>query len=259
MIFRIPELQLAPPPSHFIYRVAGTRRRDSIPFNPLNPAPWGSQFKGRFDDPRISEDGHDTGGCFRVVYFASRLVGAFGEKIQEFMPDPEAMRKYFQGTPPYDPDLLGTRIPRGWSNTYWIGKTLLHPELRLLDLYETRTHRALNIAEELEPYIVALEEAQKGILEEGKKEIINVSTLTGRNKVQRELTRQIALYAYQQFDSFRRPRFHGIRYMSHLNPQWECWAVFHDRIMHSPEPPQGFTNAHPDLKEAADHLAIYVD
>lgn len=27
----------------------------------------------------------------------------------------------------------------------------------------------------------------------------------------------------------------GVRYLSPLNPEWELWAVFHDRMVHSPE------------------------
>ena len=62
---------VAPPPT-VIYRVAGTRRLlAGAPFNPFNPAPWGSLFKGRFDDPRIGY-GKNTGSCFRVVYCASQ-------------------------------------------------------------------------------------------------------------------------------------------------------------------------------------------
>jgi hypothetical protein len=38
----------------------------------------------------------------------------------------------------------------------------------------------------------------------------------------------IAKWAFDRRDLEGRPLFAGIRYLSRLNTDWECWAVFHD-------------------------------
>ena len=248
MKYQLPNYLIAPPHRNFVYRVAGTRNvLRNIRFDPLGPAQWGSTFHGRFDDPRIV-DGKDTGSCFRMVYLATRLVGAFGEKIQDFIPDPSNVQKYRSGGYPDNIALLGNWIPKDWSGTLWIGKTLLAPNLRFLDLYDVGTRTALTFTRDLKKHVAALP---------GR--YLNVSALTGKTKRHRTLTQHIALHAYQSTDSLGKPLFDGIRYMSHLNTDWECWAVFYDRMMHSPEPKQRFRNDHPDLLQAARHLGIYVE
>ena len=62
---------------------------------------------------------------------------------------------------------------------------------------------------------------------------IDVSTVTGPLRL---ITQTAARYFYEQVDDAGRPVHAGIRYMSRLNPAWECWAVFHDRMAHAPDP-----------------------
>jgi hypothetical protein len=42
------------------------------------------------------------------------------------------------------------------------------------------------------------------------------------------VTRYISQWAFEQADEVGRPLFAGIRYLSRLNTEWECWAVFDD-------------------------------
>ena len=58
---------------------------------------------------------------------------------------------------------------------------------------------------------------------------VDLSSVTG---YQRRFTQGCARYIYEQLDEFRRPRYAGIRNVSRLNSQWECWAVFDDRLRH---------------------------
>lgn len=44
----------------------------------------------------------------------------------------------------------------------------------------------------------------------------------------RRLTRLLATWAWQQRDVDGRPRYAGLRYLSRLNNDWECWAIFDD-------------------------------
>ena len=42
----------------------------------------------------------------------------------------------------------------------------------------------------------------------------------------RRVTRYISQWTYEQRDEQYRPLYSGIRYLSRLNTDWECWAVF---------------------------------
>ena len=53
--------------------------------------------------------------------------------------------------------------------------------------------------------------------------------------------------------------FSGVRYLSRLNPEWELWAVFHDRMVHSPDELSKTVRADdPGLTEAASVLGIEI-
>src|SRR5207248_4702134 len=58
---------------------------------------------------------------------------------------------------------------------------------------------------------------------------VDLSAVTGPA---RALTQEAARYIYDQRDSAGVPRYAGLRYFRCLNPQWECWAVFVDRLHH---------------------------
>jgi len=49
----------------------------------------------------------------------------------------------------------------------------------------------------------------------------------------RRLTQEAARYVYELADAGL--AFAGIRYLSRLNPSWELWAVFHERMIHTPQ------------------------
>ncbi len=53
----------------------------------------------------------------------------------------------------------------------------------------------------------------------------------------REFTQAIARYFYEYGEPSDRTAFAGLRYTSRLNLEWECWALFADRIRHSPGMP----------------------
>ena len=40
------------------------------------------------------------------------------------------------------------------------------------------------------------------------------------------MTRWLSHWAWSQTTPAGRPRYAGIRYLSHINSDWECWAVF---------------------------------
>ena len=54
---------------------------------------------------------------------------------------------------------------------------------------------------------------------------LDVATVRGGD---RRITRWIGQWAYDQRNADGSTRFAGIRYLSRLNTEWECWAVFDD-------------------------------
>lgn len=53
----------------------------------------------------------------------------------------------------------------------------------------------------------------------------------------REFTRVVARHFYEQLNEEGTPKFAGIRYISRHDSNWECWAVFADRMVHAPGVP----------------------
>ena len=236
-----------PPPIGPVYRVAGNRGGGQAEaFSPFDPPSWHIPFKGRFDDPRISA-GAPKEQCFRTIYFATELAGAFGETIQRFIPGPELLRKIFQGKTPLDPQLLGGIVPAEWLKRRWIGKTRLDGSLLFVDLTATRTLTALYHTAWIPPLIEKL-----GLSS------LDISATTGNSLKHRELTQEIALYIYNQQDSHGQALYAGLKYMSHLNRDWECWAVYYDRLLHAPMSTRQVRLNDPELIRAATELNLRI-
>ena len=77
----------------------------------------------------------------------------------------------------------------------------------------------------------------------------------------RKITQRISRHIYEQLDAQGVPAFAGIRYVSRLDQDWECWALFADRIQHIPGMPglpETIYPDDPDLLEVASifHLTI---
>lgn len=241
------ELRAVNPPAGRIYRVA-KRIHD-----PFEPKPWSladanGVFGDRFDDPR----GHEIPQSqrFRVIYYASTRAGAIGETVARVRPQLgeiagfTAVRDSAEDPEPLDVHLSGLRDPefpdRGvllanWRLERQIYSTRLDPDSRFVDIASAESIQYLR--EEL-----AETAARLGLRD------IDLSTVTGP---MREMTRECARCIYTRLSSEGRPLYAGIRYLSRLNPEWECWAIFHDRMVHSPDVPETITPDDPDLAEVA--------
>jgi hypothetical protein len=71
----------------------------------------------------------------------------------------------------------------------------------------------------------------------------DLSTVTGP---MRDTTRECARSVYEMTDGDGTPLYAGILYVSRLNPEWECWAIFHDRMIHRPGFPHTISPDDPD-------------
>jgi hypothetical protein len=196
-----PSLKVVEPPTSGLWRVG--RSPDPLRFSdPLDPGLLESRATGnRFDSPT---------GDYRVWYFATSLEGCFGETLSRFRPDPGlsaiADEEGFMA--------LG-EVPADWRHRRLAVRVVPTPSdalpaIRLLDVESAETRAVLR------------GELGELLAFHGYSDL-DVPTVRGGD---RRITRWIGRWAYEQRDANDRMKFAGIRYLSRLSSEWECWALF---------------------------------
>ena len=74
-----------------------------------------------------------------------------------------------------------------------------------------------------------------------------------------ELTQEAALHIYNRRNAQGQPEYAGIRYVSRLKHDWECWAIFADRARHRPLRVDPIAADDPYLHEAARILGLAIE
>ena len=229
---------VGPPEGGRVFRVS----RGFDVFAPLDWS-WAQEdgtFGNRFDDPGKYR-GMPEEDRFRMVYCATQRAGAFGETIARFRRSPRLVEglRTIDDEEPFEPELEGGVLPEEWRLGRRLGSTRLDEGLVFADFASAETFQILT--EELAPLLVRF-----GLTE------FDLSLITSRR---RRVTQEAARYVYELACS--RQVFAGVRYLSRLNPAWELWAVFHDRMVHLPEElSETVREDDPGLEEAASVLGI---
>ncbi|MDF3040787.1 MAG: hypothetical protein K0Q71_3493 [Thermomicrobiales bacterium] len=240
----------SPPPR--VYRVARCGG------DPFAPPPWDragpdGTFGGRFDDPS-ADRGLTIHQRFRAVYCATTTEGAFGETVARFRPSITLLAKLQEiddeeesGAGPgfkAEPGLLaGGVVPADWRIRRHLAQTELEPTLQFVDLAAPRTHQYLRRV--LAPTISALGASD-----------LDFGTVVGPH---RALTQHCARAIYELRAGNDAPAFAGIRYLSRLNPEWECWAIFADRLARTSWSATAIASDHPDLRSACGLLGLSIE
>lgn len=155
----------------------------------------------RFDSP--TED-------FSTCYFGSAPLVCYGETLSRFRPNPQlaeaADEAGFMGIGQVTADWRHQRVLLQAG----VEPSQARPNLMFLDVEarDTREH---------------LRKALGPILAFYKIDDLDVATVRGAD---RRITRWIAKWAYEAWDDNGERRFAGLRYLSRLDSDWECWAVF---------------------------------
>ncbi len=202
-------------PSTPVYRVS------RIGAEPFGPPPWDKAGANRFDDPERS---------YRVIYVASNRAGAFGESLARYRRSLSllALMQGVEDDEPLDQALAALLdpaderrgvVPFDWRFRRQIGATILDPPLVFADILDAGTISHLRV-------ITAPVSATIGIRD------FDLSTVLGP---ERAITQACAQYIHSLHDEQGTPRFAGIRYRSRLNDRWTCWAIFDDRLVHTPQ------------------------
>ena len=216
------------PPAQGVYRLA---RRPGEVFAPPSwkfADPADGTFKNRFDDPSLDK-GNGPDRRFRVIYCATSRACALMESTAQFRRSMSTLARLRIDVEDVDEgpgDILSEALDpedpqRGILSANWrlhrqIGQNPAGPALRFVDVTATATLNHLRYA------------LADVVMELGLQDI-DLSAVTGP---QRTLTQRIARHVYDQVDPEGRPRFAGIRYLSHYGGDHECWAIFDTRMVH---------------------------
>ncbi|HET7508865.1 MAG TPA: RES domain-containing protein [Solirubrobacterales bacterium] len=205
------EIYVSSPPPSGVWRVG----RDPDPLAASKSGGSSEVLKpgtgNRFDSPS---------GNFGVRYFATSLDGCFGETLARFRPDPllskvigDEWRKlgFMEvGDIPADWRQRRTAVrvgfPGGGHNAKFKGG------VQFLDIESVETREAMR--SDLAPLLAYYHYDD-----------LDVALVRGRD---RRVTRYISQWVFEQVDEDGHPLYAGIRYLSRLNTEWECWAVFDD-------------------------------
>lgn len=225
-------------PKHSVYRV-------SLGLDVFREPEWEWTGDNRFDDPEHGK-GNSVPGLFRVIYCASSRTGAFGETIARFRKSLRLLSRLgeIEDDEPLDPELEGGLLPEEWLLNRRVGASRLDESLNFADLDDPPT--ATLLRRELAPLLGEL-----GL------DDLDFSDLIGR---ERQVTQNAARCIYQATEETGAPVFDGIRYVSRLNPGWELWAVFADRMVHEPEELyHTISREDPDPRTAAEIMDIEIE
>lgn len=180
-----------------VYRVA----RSSGPLNFSSITPQDAQLPkagNRFDVP---------GGA--VLYAATEVSACFAETVARFRPT-LAMQQLLKGSANESFMKLGG-IPQDWRLQRSIFELEMDDPQPFLDVEDPSTQAFLSA--ELAGDLIAL----------GYEGPLDISTICNSD---RRLSRLISNYAYTATDQEGRLVYSGIRYVSRVDPKWECWAIF---------------------------------
>lgn len=155
----------------------------------------------RFDSPT---------GAYGVGYFGSDTEACYAETMARFRPDP-SLEQFFD----HDDSMGFGALPRDWRERRRLinarfAQAPERPHLDFVDIEHAQTLRHL-------------ERALIAPISAWGYEKLNASVIRSSD---RRVTRLISDYVHEQKDDRGRPRYAGIRYLSQLGSNWECWAVF---------------------------------
>ncbi len=229
------------PPLDMVFRV---NRRGRPLFQPPNWELAGVErrFAGRYDDPggaNIPENHR-----FRTIYCGTSRAAALGEVIagKGLRPDLKTIAELHEVETEnlITPGLLTFHISEEWRSARWLETAKLHETLRFADMEAPET---LDILRRV-PHLAG--KAQE-LIGTGKLADFDRSALYGPHT----LTQYIARYIFEQMDNNNRPMYTGIHYKSRLNANWECWAVFDNRIHREIGFPETILHDNPGLREVS--------
>lgn len=199
-----PSVEVVRLPSEGIWRIGPATDPYAV-VSPLTVDELNSPRAGhRFDSPV---------GNYAVLYFGTRLEGCFGETLARFRPN-TALAAEIRADWAARGFMPPSEIPADWRHRRLaVRATSAQEDTVFLDVESAATRATLEIR--LAAGLAALDVPD-----------LDVAAIRGGD---RRVTRLVSQWAWSQVDENGYPEFAGVRYLSRLNTDWECWAVF-DRV-----------------------------
>lgn len=168
-----------------------------------------------------------------VLYTATTAQACFGETLARFRPTPR-MRELLRDEEPGFMVVGG--VPQDWRLQRVLVSLRPIDPLPFLDVEDPATHEFLG--EVLARELIAL----------GYDRPLDLSSVTNQD---RRLSRLISEYAYTATEPDGTPTYSGIRYMSRVSSDWECWAIFEETELELVDQ-KSIDLDDPDLQQVAD-------
>ena len=147
-----------------------------------------------------------------VIYLGTTPESCYAETLARFRPKPDLARLVGQDWKRF---MQPGNLPADWRVRRRLVKAEVHHSEVFLDVEAIQTREFLR------------RELALGLSALGVDEL-DVSDIRSGD---RRIGRLISAWAYQQVDDQGRALYAGIRYLSRLSSNWECWAAFDDVIV----------------------------
>jgi len=186
------------PPADGLWRIG--RGDDPLRLQEPSRVPFIPLAGNRFDS---------ASGSYRVLYFGTSLECCFGETLARFRPSPSVIAVIADEWRERGFMQLGA-VPAEWRHRRSAVRVSAPSDACFLDVEHVETHQHLRT------------ELALGISALGLQDL-DVAAMRGPD---RRVTRLVGEWTFDQTDGDGRPRYAGLRYLSRVNSDWECWAVF---------------------------------
>nr|WP_173287746.1 RES family NAD+ phosphorylase [Streptomyces sp. 44030] len=207
----------------------------------------GSPFKpsfvaaGDLESPDRGNRWDSQRGNFGVLYFGSTWACSFGEVLQALRPT----TKMIDVVTPEWSDLgfmVCGKVEAAWRHRRIAVSVNIHDPRPFVDVEHSDTHEVLT--QRMARIFAALGVAR-----------LDVSTVRGAD---RRVTRSIAQWIHDQEDDLGNRLYAGVRYLSKIDTDWECWAVFDDTGWEEAEAPRPIQPDDVDLVRIRDRYRLSV-
>ncbi|HZZ95628.1 MAG TPA: RES family NAD+ phosphorylase, partial [Jatrophihabitantaceae bacterium] len=148
---------------------------------------------------------------FGVVYFGTTQECCFGETLARFRPSLQLAEMVKDDWKQF---MHPGQLPADWRDRRAMVRAVAAPQEVFLDV------EAIKTREYLQKHLAL------GLSALGASDL-DVSVIRGHD---RRVTRLISAWAYHAVDEDGIARYAGVRYLSRLNTDWECWAAFDDLL-----------------------------
>lgn len=195
------------------------------------------------DDGATTRSGNrfdSSTGDFGVLYFGTDLHACFGETLARLRPSVEVMALVREEWERLGFMAVGA-VPADWRTRRTAVAVTVDAPLPFLDVEHADTHTFLR------------RELALGLAALGYQDL-DVAVIRGAD---RRVTRLISEWAWRRTDEAGAPVYAGIRYLSRVSSEWECWAVYDD-IALTPVETKPITLDMPELQRVAARFELQV-